>query len=76
MRRGQKETLTTEGLRKLFGNNFQMTNQAIELCRYYIRSGHEVHMTKILEEIQRNPHADYLKDLMALEHEDEDSSKT
>ncbi len=76
MKPNQRETLTTEGLRKLFRNNFQMTNQAIELCRYYIRSGHEVPMNKILEEIGRNPHVGYLQDLMALEHEEEEPSKT
>lgn len=68
----QRDNLTTESLRKLFRNNFQMTNQAINLCRYYIRSGHEVDLIKILEEIQRNPHEGYLEDLMALEHEDDD----
>ena len=73
-RLAQKEHLTNERLRKLFQNNFQLTNQAIELGRFYIRSGHEINMGKLLEEIIRNPHADYLKDLQALERVDEESN--
>ena len=71
----QREQLTNELLRKVFKNNFQLTNQAILLCRYYIRSGHEIDMDKILDEVRRNPSEDYLKDLMALEHEDDDASQ-
>ncbi len=71
----QREQLTNELLRKVFKNNFQLANQAIQLCRYYIRSGHEIDMDKILDEVRRNPSEDYLKDLMALEHEDDDASQ-
>ena len=69
-----RETLTTEALRKVFPNNFKLANQAIGLCRYYIRSGHEVALDEILAEVLRNPGEEYVHDLMALEKEDEDGS--
>ena len=69
-----KEHLTNEALRKIFKNNFRLANQSIELCRYYLKSGHDVNLDQILEEICRNPAEDYLKDLMALEAEDDESN--
>ena len=69
--RKQKEYLTHEWLRKQFTNNFQLTHQAIELGRFYIRSGHEIHLRELLEEIKKNPQAEYVKELQALEKEDQ-----
>lgn len=66
-----KEQLTHEWLRKQFTNNFQLAHQAIALGRYYIRSGHEIKLESILEEIKKNPQSDYVQDLIALEKEDE-----
>lgn len=71
--RSQLSQLTNEQLRLLFKNNFKLTNQAIELGRYYIHSGHEVSLGKLLEELRRNPQEDYLDDLKALDKEEEDS---
>ena len=68
-----REQLTNQGLRGLFKNNFELANQAIRLARFYIKSGHEVSMGKLLNEIKRNPSEQYLKDLMQMEDEDEDS---
>ena len=65
--------LTNENLRGLFKNNFELANQAIRLARFYINSGHEVSMSKLLNEIKRNPSEQYLKDLQRMEDEDEDS---
>lgn len=65
--------LTNESLRGLFKNNFDLTNQAIRLARFYIKSGHEVTMNKLLNEIKRNPSEQYLRDLQRMEDEDEDS---
>lgn len=67
-----KEQLTNQSLRGLFKNNFELTNQAIRLARFYIKSGHEVSMTKLLNEIKRNPSEQYLKDLMQMEDEEDD----
>ena len=67
-----RETLTNESLRGLFRNNFDLTNQAIRLAKFYIKSGHEVTMGKILNEIKRNPSEQYLKDLQKMEDEDEE----
>lgn len=66
----QKEQLTNELLRKQFRNNFQLAHQAIALGRFYVRSGHEIHLDKLLEEIRKNPQPDYVSDLEALERAD------
>jgi hypothetical protein len=68
-----REQLTNQGLRGLFKNNFELANQAIRLARFYIKSGHEVSMGKLLNEIKRNPSEQYLKDLQKMEEEDDDS---
>lgn len=68
-----REQLTNQSLRGLFKNNFELANQAIRLARFYIKSGHEVTMGKLLNEIKRNPSEQYLKDLQKMEDEDEDS---
>jgi hypothetical protein len=68
-----RDLLTNQGLRGLFKSNFELTNQAIRLARFYIKSGHEVTMTKLLAEIKRNPSEQYLKDLQKMEEEDDDS---
>lgn len=75
MKKRQTPTLTHEALRGLFRDNFQLTNQAIALCRYYMQSGHEVSMDKILQEVRRNPSEHYLRDLMALDSQEDDSTE-
>lgn len=71
---GSRGQLTNEQLRLLFKNNFKLANQAIQLSRYYIRSGHEINIEKLLDEIRRNPQEDYLKDLQALDRAEEESN--
>lgn len=71
----QKEQLTNELLRKQFRNNFQLAHQAIDLGRFYVKSGHEINLEKLLEEIRKNPSPDYVRDLEALEKEDEDENE-
>jgi hypothetical protein len=66
-----KQPLTTEALRGLFHNTFELTNYAIRLSRFYIKSGHAVNLTKLLTEVKRNPNTDYLQDLERLEENDE-----
>ncbi len=66
-----KQLLTNQSLRGLFKSNFELTNQAIRLARFYIKSGHEVSMTKLLSELKRNPSEQYLKDLQKMEEDDE-----
>jgi hypothetical protein len=67
-----REQLTNQSFRGLFKNNFDLANQAIRLARFYIKSGHEVSLTKLLNEIKRNPSEQYLRDLQKMEEEDED----
>ena len=68
-----RELLTNQALRGLFKSNFELANQAIRLARFYIKSGHEVSMSKLLNEIKRNPSEQYLKDLQKMEDDDDDS---
>jgi hypothetical protein len=68
-----REQLTNQSLRGLFKSNFELANQSIRLARFYIKSGHEVSMGKLLSEIKRNPSEQYLKDLQKMEDEDDDS---
>jgi hypothetical protein len=67
-----RDSLTNENLRGLFKNNFELANQAIRLARFYIKSGHEVSMGKLLNEIRRNPSEQYLADLQKMEEEEEE----
>jgi hypothetical protein len=69
-----REQLTNQGLRGLFKSNFELANQAIRLARFYIKSGHQITMTKLLEEIKRNPSEQYLKDLMQMEEDEDDNA--
>lgn len=71
-----KENLTNEKLKGLFRNNFELTNQAIRLARYFIRSGHEVNADELLEEIRRHPSPSYIQDLeTAAKADDKHSAK-
>jgi hypothetical protein len=73
MKENTRDSLTNETLKGLFKNNFMLVNQAINLARFYIRSGHEVKMSKLLQELKNNPSEEYLKDLQELEDADTDS---
>lgn len=66
-----RDQLTNQSLRGLFKNNFELANQAIRLARFYIKSGHEVTMGKLLSEIKRNPSEQYLRDLQKMEEDDD-----
>ena len=50
-----RSILTNEKLRGVFKNNFKLVNQAIQLARFYIKSGHEIRMDRLLEELKNNP---------------------
>jgi hypothetical protein len=68
-----REQLTNQSLRGLFKSNFELANHAILLALFYIKSGHEVTMAKLLNEIKRNPSEQYLKDLQKMEEEEEET---
>lgn len=70
-----RDQLTNESLRGLFKSNFELANQSIRLARFYIKSGHEISMTKLLNEIKRNPSEQYLKDLMQMEEEGDEPAE-
>ncbi len=66
-----RDQITNQSLRGLFKSNFELANHSIRLARFYIKSGHEVTMKKLLSEIKRNPSEQYLKDLQKMEDEDD-----
>jgi hypothetical protein len=70
-----KDQLTTQGLRALFKSNFDLAAYAIRLARSYIRSGHEISLEKVLEEVRRNPHQNGEEELEDEEEEIEESGE-
>ena len=70
-----RDNLTHEKLRGIFNNNFDLANYAIRLGTYLMKSGHEVTLDSLLEEVRKNPTEAYLAELqrMDLEDEEEDS---
>lgn len=67
-----KEQLTSQGIRSLFKSNFDLCAYAIALARFAIRSGREVTVDQLLEEIRRNPHQYDAKKIAELEAIEED----
>ena len=66
----EAKDLTTEGLRKLFKNNFELAHFAIRMGRFCIRGGEgEGSLSNILDEVKRNPNPSYLDDLEMTERE-------
>jgi hypothetical protein len=68
-----RDALTNETIKSLFKNNFVLVNQAINLARFYMKAGHEVKMSKLLQELKNNPSEQYLRDLQELEESEADS---
>lgn len=71
-----RSILTNEKLRGVFKNNFKLVNQAIQLARFYIKSGHEIRMDRLLEELKNNPDESYIKELEELEKEDQEDESS
>ncbi|HSX03949.1 MAG TPA: hypothetical protein VLG76_04395 [Rhabdochlamydiaceae bacterium] len=66
----QKEPLTNEEFKGICKSNFELTLYAINLGKYYIRSGHEADIRKILDEVKRHPNPSHLIDLEKFEEAD------
>ncbi len=62
--------LTTENLRKMFKNNFELAHFAIQMGRFCIRGGHSS-LTEILDEVRKYPTEAQLLELEKLEEGDE-----
>jgi outer membrane protein assembly factor BamD (BamD/ComL family) len=68
-----RDQLTTQGIRSLFKSNFDLAAYAIRLARFYIKSGREVTVDQLLEEIRKNPHQydeATIKELEAIEEKE------
>ncbi|HAZ16074.1 MAG: hypothetical protein A2Y28_04390 [Chlamydiae bacterium GWC2_50_10] len=65
--------LTTEHVRSLFPNTFKLTNYAIRLAQFYIRSGQEVSSSSLVKEVAKHPDESYLETLKSLEEEESET---
>jgi len=66
-----RDALTNERLKSLFKNNFELANYAIKLARQEIKSGQEVIVDDLLDDIRRNP-TGFLLDEEEEEEEDQE----
>jgi hypothetical protein len=65
-----KEYLTQESLRGEFKSTFELAHLAIALAQYYVRSGHEVTLSNVFEQIRRRPSPRLLEEVQLLDKED------
>lgn len=61
------EALTSEAFKALFKNRFQLVNQAIRLGRFYIKAGHDLRLSELLDELKAHPSPDYITELQEAE---------
>lgn len=54
-----KDLLTNESIRKLFKNNFELANFAIQMGRLHVRSGKDISLGAILDQVRKHPTQDY-----------------
>ncbi len=66
-----KPQLTNEALTKHFEDNFHLTIQAIRIAKRSIEAGHEVSLTDLFEQLQKNPDAQYIIDNIKDKESDE-----
>lgn len=69
------DQLTNAQLKGLFKSNFELTRYAIRLGKYYLRSGREMGLEDLLEEIADHPNEDYLEDLKKADAEERESAE-
>lgn len=61
------ETLTNETLKGICNSVFELTDFAIQLARYYIKSGRETSLREIVRAVKRHPHPKYLEELKEID---------
>lgn len=69
-----QKQITSQRLRSLFKSNFDLAAYAIGVAKYYIRSGREMTIDQLLDEVRKNPHqldAKKIAELEAIEEEGE-----
>lgn len=64
------DSLTSESMRKLFKNSFELIHYAIRMGRHCIQKG-DGSLSEILDEVRRHPSEQYLEDLEAAEKLDD-----
>ncbi len=70
-----KELLTNEKLKGLFKSNFELARHAIRLAKYYVKSGRELNLEDLLDEVRRHPREDYFTQLQEMETHEEESEE-
>lgn len=61
------EALTNEALKGICNSNFELAHFAIELARYYIKSGRETSLREVIRDVKKHPHPKYLEELREIE---------
>lgn len=69
------ERLTNENLRGLFKSNFELARFAIRLGKYYLKSGKEMHLTDILDEIEDHPDESYVDELISIDEKEKEEAE-
>jgi len=64
-----KEHLTQESLKGEFKSTFEIAHLAISLAQYYIKSGHELTLSDLFEQIRRRPSPKLLEEVELLDKE-------
>lgn len=64
------DQLTNSNLKGLFKSNFELTRYAIRLGKYYLRSGREMGLQDILDEIEDHPDEAYLEELKEIDEKE------
>jgi hypothetical protein len=71
-----RDQLTSQRLRALFKSTFDLAAYAIGVARYNIRSGKEVTIDQLLDEVRKNPHqlnAQRIAEMEAITEDEEDT---
>lgn len=61
------DNLTNESLKGICNSNFELAHFAIELARYYIRSGRETSLREIVRDVKKHPNPQYLEELKEID---------
>lgn len=69
------DQLTNAHIKGLFKSNFELTRYAIRLGKYYMRSGKEISLTDLIDEVEDHPNEEYLDELQKIDAEEKESNE-
>lgn len=62
-----EQQLTNEALKGICRSSFDRANYAINLGRYFIKSGRETSLAEVVRELKRHPDPNYLETLKEID---------